>query len=135
MKKPKSINPHEPVQTKPLFEEVTDDMIAKWKEKHKAVKSVSVLVDYYDEDEEVPDDAERAQFIICRPSRPVSSMAGKAVNAGDLIKASNILVKNCVLAGDISLLTGSNTNDIVHDAIFEELNKTLTSRGVEAKKL
>lgn len=135
MAKKQSINPHAPVNNKPLYDEVTEEMITDWKSKHKAVKAVSLLTDYYDEDEEIDDDAERSLYIICRPERRILNIAAKFLAEKNYTKSNEVMIKNCVLAGDMSLITGTKPNDVVLDALMEELNKTLNSRGVEVKKL
>ena len=124
-----------PVNSKPLVSEVTEEQIQAWKEKHTVVKQISIPVDYYDEDEEIPEDAERIEYIICRPQRNTTNAAAKYVGQGKYDAASRVMIKNCVLAGDMSYLEGNGRNTDVLDGVMEELNKMLSKRGVEAKKL
>ena len=95
---------------------VTAEEIEGWKREHKKVQKITVSFE-----------GEKKQFIIARPTREVVNAMQKYDRENNIEKQQDILVKNCIKAGDTSLLKDidvfntviKRVNDLVEDLTTE----------------
>lgn len=109
------------------FKEIRPEQIKKWKETKGKLKEITIPLD--------GEEDKNAKFVICKPTRDVLSALADAAENKDNDLAQDLLVKNCVLGGDMSFI---NENDKESDvsvylAVLEEVGKFMQTPKVKSK--
>lgn len=99
------------------------------KEKHSGLTHISIPLG--DEDDV---NGETADYIICRPSRKVLSAVGQYGSQGNLNKANEVLIKNCVLKGDMTHIEDEKDGRVFL-AVLKEIGKLNEEKAAVVKKL
>lgn len=108
------------------YSEVTDEDLVAYRAKHRKV--VVIAVSLSDEDES------NACFVICAPSRDVLYAVSSYAQKGELAKANRMMIKNCVLAGDLDYLDEDKGDDDVYLAVLEEIGKLTATKKAKLVK-
>lgn len=110
------------------FQGLSADEIKALKDKHGYVEQYDVPLDDQIEGGEV------ASFILIKPSRNVIMAMAKHAQDKNLEKANDVLIKNCVVAGDKDSLDSEKGNTEVYLSVLERLGKlTEVKKGVVKK--
>jgi len=105
------------------YDEVTDALLVDWRKNKRKVEVIAVDLSDDDEiiDDEIiddEDDANKAHFVVCAPSRKLMhAVTAKAKES--TLGAERMLLKNCILAGDNELLEDDSVRGSVLEAISE----------------
>lgn len=116
---------------KPKLSEIDDQMIEAWKEKYGRVSITKIPLDEDDID------GEAATFYVRKPDRFVINASAKSAKQDNFDKANDILIKNCVLGGDVQYLDlNCETGDEdIYYSLTDELALMLQKRKAQTKKL
>ena len=76
-----------------------------------------------------------ATFIIAPPSRNVINAIAKVGSEGNIAKANNILLKNCVLGGDMAFIDPEYKDQSIFLTVLGELGELQKAKEVTVKKL
>jgi len=109
------------------FKDITKEQIAKWKQTNGKLKEITITVPGLIDEE--------FKFIICKPHRGVLSAMTEASKDKDADKVTDLLIKNCVLGGDMdSINEDDKTSDVsVYLGILDELGKFMETKKVKSK--
>jgi hypothetical protein len=94
------------------------------KEKHATVKKIDVILK----------DGTKEPFIIAQPTRTISDMLSKYLNDDNNIKAREVLNANCILAGNMDVVTDP-INTVAAETIYSKITELLNKFQVEEKEL
>lgn len=81
------------------------------------------------------EDQQEANFIIIPPSRNVINASGKSALDKDISKVNDIMIKNCVLGGDMKYLDPEYKDQTVFLFVLAEIGKLQKVREGSLKKL
>lgn len=112
------------------FKDITKKQIQEWKEAH---PNAELIVVELEEDNLLPD-APVAQFVAIPPTRNVLNAVTKYSQEKEAFKANKVLMKNCILGGDMYLLENEDDNG-VYLAVLEQLGELLDKKKATRKKL
>jgi hypothetical protein len=113
------------------YTDITPDVIAEWKTKHINLSEVSIFLD----DNDLSEDADTAQFIICQPTRAVLNASAKYMAEKDIQRANRLIINSCVLGGDMDYLCENNKDSRVEMKVLEEIGKLIEVKKAVVKKL
>jgi len=111
--------------------QITKEDITKWKQTKSGLKRIEIPLD----DEDLSGQGEKACFIICKPTRNVLSAITLYAKEQDIEKINDLLVKNCVLGGDMKYLDTEVGDTQVYTTVLEELGKLMEKKRVISKNL
>lgn len=111
------------------FAGLTKAEIEALKEKHGYVELYEVPTG------EVEDEENKASFILTKPSRKVIMAMAKYAQEKDLDRANNVLIKSCVLAGDMEALDEEKGSTDVYLSVLDRLGKLTEVKKGAVKKL
>jgi hypothetical protein len=109
---------------------ITDDQIKEWKAAHPLGIKVIFIPD--DEDD-LSDDAPGATFVITPYNRKVLKAITKYAGDKDYQKITDLMIKNCVLGGDMDQLNDED-DTTVYSAVLEEIGKINKKKNARVKK-
>lgn len=111
---------------------VSEAQIQEWKDQGK--KPVEVLIPL--EDDDLNFEGEVVAIYITRPDRNVSNSVANYYQKGMLNRINQVMVKNCVLGGDIEYITEGNEkyDDDIFDTVMDEISKLTEKRRTRVKK-
>lgn len=114
---------------KPYTQEQLEDFKLKYP---KVVRELVVYPSGTEFDKEGNTDEEPAYFIIKKPSKSLVHLINSKEYKGDVEKANQTMISNCVLAGDTELLENDAS---VYTGVIEQLANLIQASKVELKKV
>lgn len=103
--------------------DITPEMRSDWYEKYPDMRVIEVPLDEDDLNAEV------AEFYVRKPSRNVIEQIAKFAADKDIAKANQVLIKNCVIGGDMEYLDAEASADgDVYFAVLEALGELVNKK-------
>ncbi|HRY33396.1 MAG TPA: hypothetical protein P5531_10555 [Bacteroidales bacterium] len=102
-------------------QDVTAEMIREWEERHGKVEIIDVPVS-----DELSDKV--ATFYLRRPTRMIVTEMAKLASANELDRANNLMIKNCVLGGDMIYLDAVDGEDSIYYAVLEAIGQLIEKK-------
>jgi hypothetical protein len=111
---------------------VTPEQIKEWKQKYGKVVELRYPID----EDDISEDAEHATFYVVPPSRNVLNAASANVDKKEYEKGNQILIKSCVVGGDLDLISNdaASTDNEIYYSLLEEIGKLVKGKRVVVKK-
>lgn len=113
------------------FSEITKEKISEWKKTKGKLKQISIPLDDNDFDET----GASANFVICAPTRNVLSALAHHGQEKDIDKVNELLIKNCVLGGDMQYLDKEIGDTAIFLSVLDEVGKLMEKKRVISKTL
>lgn len=108
------------------YSEITETQKLEWREQFGRIVEIEIPL----EEDDLNGDGDVASFVLKKPSREVLYAIANYAQEKKLRKANEVLIKNCVLGGDMSALD----DDDIYFAVIEECSKLSNTKKARLKK-
>lgn len=111
------------------FKDIKKTQLDEWRKEHPG----AVMIEVELEEDNLSADAPKARYIAIPPNRNVLNALAKYAQSGNTGKANEVLLKNCILGGDMAHLD-NKTDNSVFLSVLEQVGTLVERKKATIKK-